>query len=93
MNAKASRRRPGFLPGWRRPASAVAIAFPQGRFQWGATGAASVTEEHLPGPQNGRFAVGRSPTSPTYLFLYVGEGMLCWDLVDMQGLIRYRAVS
>ena len=56
-------------------------------------GAAGVTQEHLPGPQNASFAVGRSPTSPLSLSLYVGGGVLWWDLVDMEGLIGYGGVS
>ena len=54
---------------------------------------AGVTEEHLRGPQNASFAVGRSPTSPLYLFSVRGGGVLCLDLVDMQGLIGCGGVS
>ena len=35
-------------------------------------GAAGVTEEHVPGPQNASFAVGRSLPPPCTFSLYVG---------------------
>ena len=39
-------------------------AFPQGELQRERRGAAGVTDEHLPGPETGRFPVGRSRSFP-----------------------------
>ena len=37
--------------------------------------------------------VGERPSSPLYLFSVPRGGVLCWDLVDMEGLIGYGGVS
>ena len=77
----------------RAAANAGRRAFPQGHFGGERPGAAGVTQERLPGRQNVSFAVGRSPTSPLYLFSVRGGGVLCWDLVDVEGLIGHWGVS
>ena len=77
----------------RAMVTTAAFAFLQGRFRGERPGVAGVTQEQLPGPKTAGFRMGRSLTSPLYPFAAREGGVLGRDLVDMEGLSRYRDVS